>query len=418
MRVLLLSVDLFSYGGIQRYSRYLLQVLRRSPLVADVRVASLAARGDRGFAERIDVDVSGGGRGLAHKLLFALRVMRLAGSRRADVVICDHVYLAPIAYVYGVLTGTPYWLNVYAIEVWGELSFPRRRALLRAGRIVSDCEFTKRYLEGRYPSLAGRIDVVRDCVDTERFCPPTDADGHLTPAFGHPSPCSGEGLARERPAGPEQLERASAPDRRLILTLSRLAEGRSKGHEAVMRALGVLRGRGVEATYAIAGDGPDRHRLEGVARELGVGDSVVFRGAVADDELADVYRSADVFVLASAFRMGGTPQGEGVPLVTLEAQACGVPVITGRDDGSAESIVDGETGILIDPDDHVAIADALGRLLSDGALRARMGAAARALAVRQFSVEVFEQRIGDVISRFAGEGGDARLAAVAVEPRP
>jgi glycosyltransferase involved in cell wall biosynthesis len=322
--------------------------------------------------------VTGSERTIPHKALFALRALWLARSRRADIVVVDHVYLAPIAYAYGLLTGTPYWLNVYAIEVWGSLSFLRRRALLGARQIVSDCEFTKRYLEQRYPSLAGRIDVVPDCVDTATFCPPTSG---------------------------ERTEGASRSFPRVILTVSRLATGRSKGHEAVMRALAVLRERGIEVGYVIAGDGPDRPRLERAAPDLGVADAVVFRGAVADGELSAVYRSADVFVLASAFRMSetATSQGEGVPLVTLEAQACGVPVITGRDDGSAESIVDGETGFLVDPGDHIAIADALERLLADDALRAGIGAAARALAVRQFSVEAFEGRVGAVLARFTDD---------------
>ena len=86
MRVLLVSVDMFSYGGIQRYSRYLLAALRRSPLVTDVRVVSLAARGSTGFAERIEVDVTGRGRNILDKVWFTVRTLWLARARRADIV--------------------------------------------------------------------------------------------------------------------------------------------------------------------------------------------------------------------------------------------------------------------------------------------------------------------------------------------
>ncbi len=366
MNVLFVSLDLFSYGGIQRYSRYVLDALRRSPLVGDVRVASLGAGARDGFASVVVVDAVGRGPRRLRKLLFALDVIRHARAGRASLLICDHINLASMAYLYSRLTRTPYWVNVYAIEVWGELSFLRRRALLAADVVVSDCEFTRRYLETRYPRLAGRITVVPDCVDTVAFTP-SDA---------------------------QRIDDARAP---VVLTVSRFAPGRSKGHVAVLQALKQLRDRGISARYVIAGDGDDRARIEAIAGTLGMRAHVEFIGRVSDENLARLYRSADVFALVSGFEMDGAPQGEGVPLVVLEAQACGVPAITSSRDGSAESIIDGETGVLADPGDPVAIAAALERLLCDGELRRRMGAAARRLAERQFSFEVFERRIGDML---------------------
>ena len=380
MNVLFLSLDLFSYGGIQRYSRYLLQALRRSPGVASIRIASLEAPDGAGFEQRLAVDAVGRGPVLLRKPLFALDAVRLALSGHTALVICDHINLAPLAYVCGRLARRPYWLNVYAIEVWGDLSFLRRRALLGADVIVSDCDFTRRYLEERYPVLAGRITVVPDCVDVECFVPGSEGTAARTPT---------------------------------LLTVSRLAPGRSKGHERVMRALVELRSRGIEARYIIAGDGADRARLEAIAEAAGLRSSIEFRGVVSDAELPALYRECDVFALVSGFKMDGRPQGEGVPLVVLEAQSSGKPVVTSSRDGSAESIADGDTGILVDPADDRAITSALARLLSDAELRSRMGAAARRRAERQFSVEVFERRIGDVVARLSVSGPPVAVVAEA-----
>jgi glycosyltransferase involved in cell wall biosynthesis len=382
VNVLFVSIDLFSIGGIQRYSRYLLDALRRSPRLSSVCVASLGAEHSDGFEMPLRADLTGG-RSIAGKLAFVAGCWRLARARRVSLVVVDHVNVAAIAWLYRLLTGTPYWLNVYAIEVWGPLSWLRRRALLGAACIVSDCDFTRRYLETRYPELVARIVVVPDCVDVERFV-----------------------------RGAVRGDEGTLP---VLLTVSRLAEGRSKGHDVVLRALAVLRARGIDAAYVIAGDGPDRARLERLARDLGLADRVRFAGRVPEVDLPALYQASDAFVLVSAFQTDCAPQGEGVPLVVIEAQACGKPAITSALDGSAESVIDGETGFLVDPSDEAALADALQRLLCDVPLRERMGAAARVLAERQFSVRAFELKIDGVIARFDRQRDAGAVRGVAEE---
>jgi phosphatidylinositol alpha-1,6-mannosyltransferase len=86
-------------------------------------------------------------------------------------------------------------------------------------------------------------------------------------------------------------------------------------------------------------------------------------------------------------RWGGLEQ-EGFGIVFLEAAACGVPAVTGASGGSAEAVAHGETGWVVDrPEDPVDVAAALARLLDDGDLRRRQGAAARARAVDRFSYD-------------------------------
>ena len=92
-------------------------------------------------------------------------------------------------------------------------------------------------------------------------------------------------------------------------------------------------------------------------------------------------------------RWAGLEQ-EGFGIVFLEAAACGVPAVAGRSGGSAEAVLDGATGIVVDDaKDVVAVAAALDRILSDGSLRARLGSAARQRAMAEFDYDVLARRL-------------------------
>src|SRR5205823_2398319 len=131
----------------------------------------------------------------------------------------------------------------------------------------------------------------------------------------------------------------------IILTVGRLASTeRSKGHEPIFTIMRSLRARFPGLIYLIAGDGDDRSRLETVARALGLGpDAVRFLGYVADEDLPDLYRLADLFVMPSAT--------EGFGIVYLEAAGCGLRVLGGAGDGSRDAIPDNRIGEVVDPTD-------------------------------------------------------------------
>jgi phosphatidylinositol alpha-1,6-mannosyltransferase len=146
----------------------------------------------------------------------------------------------------------------------------------------------------------------------------------------------------------------------VLLTVGRLASTeRSKGHEPIFAILPALRARFPDLVYVIAGDGDDRERLEARARELGLGQEAVrFLGYVPDDELPDLYRLADLFVMPSAT--------EGFGIVYLEAAACGLRVLGGAGDGSNDAIQDARVGATVDPDDLDALLSAIETGLSNG----------------------------------------------------
>lgn len=159
-----------------------------------------------------------------------------------------------------------------------------------------------------------------------------------------------------------------------LLTVSRLEW--HKGIDTVIKALPAVRAAFPVAPprYAVAGVGPRRPQLERLAADLGLGDVVRFLGFVADDELPALYNAADLYVGASR-RVELLAEGFGIAIV--EASACGLAVVGGRSGGVPDAVRDGDTGILVDPDEPAAVAVGIERLLRDGELRRRMGAAGR-----------------------------------------
>ena len=214
----------------------------------------------------------------------------------------------------------------------------RRKALTAADRILAGSDYTA----GRARELgvdAARISVTRYGTDPDRFRP-TDA-----------------GALREH---------LGLGGRPVLLTIARLVE--RKGIDSVLRALPRVLERVPNAAYVIAGDGPDRARLESLARSCA--HAVHFAGPVADAELPRWYSLADVFVMPSR---SVPPDVEGFGIVYLEAGACERPVVAARDGGVPDAVADGVSGVLVPPGDDEALAAALADLLLDRARAAELG---------------------------------------------
>jgi phosphatidyl-myo-inositol dimannoside synthase len=157
----------------------------------------------------------------------------------------------------------------------------------------------------------------------------------------------------------------------VLLTVGRLVP--RKGVDVTIRALGILGDEFPDLRYVVVGEGPYRGELEQLAAKLGVTGRVLFTGAVAG--VTPYFGLCDVFVMPNRRMYSGEEEGYGI--VFLEAGIAGKPVIGGRSGGASEAVIDGSTGILVDPLDPSAVADAIRRLLNDSALRARVGEANR-----------------------------------------
>jgi phosphatidyl-myo-inositol dimannoside synthase len=178
-------------------------------------------------------------------------------------------------------------------------------------------------------------------------------------------------------------------DRPTILTIARIEE-RYKGHDVMVRALALVLAKVPDAQWVVIGDGSLRPSLEQLARSYGVSDSIRFLGAVSDDQRNAWLARAQLLAMPSRLPAGEFA-GEGFGIVYLEAAAYGKPVVAGNVGGAIDAVLDGETGLLVDPLDPLAVAEAITRLLQDDELARRLGGAGQARAQQYAWPKVVER---------------------------
>ncbi len=164
-------------------------------------------------------------------------------------------------------------------------------------------------------------------------------------------------------------------DHILVVTLSRLVA--SKRIDLFLQAAALIsraRCRGV--SFVIAGDGPYRGKLEREAARLGIGEQVVFTGAIPHDDIVRFLKCSDIFV--------GTNELTNMSLPPCEAILCGVPVVAFDVSGTSEVVRNGETGLLVPYGDVPDLAAKIGHIIGDTSLRQRLGAQAAVFGRRHF----------------------------------
>jgi phosphatidylinositol alpha-1,6-mannosyltransferase len=227
------------------------------------------------------------------------------------------------------------------------------RALLRsASAVVANSHWTREQAQKVLRELgldpqAERVKVVPLGTDPEHFRPGVD---------------SREVRARYRLNG-----------ERWALTVARLEP--YKGVDTALRAVARVRKEGIDLHYVVVGAGKQRGAYRQLAESLKIANAVRFVGSVPDADLPALYNTAEVYLGVSRKEQRARVEGFGVALA--EAAACGVPVIAGRSGGLAEAVQDGETGLVVDPEDSDAVVAALDRVLGDQLLARRLGQAGR-----------------------------------------
>ena len=164
----------------------------------------------------------------------------------------------------------------------------------------------------------------------------------------------------------------------------------------VISACGLLHQRGIKFRCAIVGEGPLRKDLESQISDLGLQGVVTMMGAMPHTRLVALYREASVFALAPQVTADG--DRDGIPNVLVEAMAAGVPVVSADMSGIPELIEDGRTGLLVEPEDPSALADAVERLLRDPLLRRTLAAAARRKIEAGFECWETAKAVGGLLS--------------------
>jgi phosphatidylinositol alpha-1,6-mannosyltransferase len=194
-------------------------------------------------------------------------------------------------------------------------------------------------------------------------------------------------------------ERYGLHEGRWLVSVSQLALNR--GIDVVFRALTLLHGKEADVRYAIAGTGEARGELEQLIRELGLDQRVRLLGGIPENELPALYNLAEVYVAPSRRTPLG---GDGFGIALAEASSAGRAVIAARAGGVPETVRDGETGLLVEPDRPADLAEAIRVLLRDRKLTQRLGAAGRREIERYYNWD----RVATDLARIAEEASQVR----------
>ena len=179
----------------------------------------------------------------------------------------------------------------------------------------------------------------------------------------------------------------------VLLSVGRLVP--RKGFDAVLRSVAALARNFPNLRYILIGDGPERQHLQDEAAALGILERVLMLGRADDAMKWAAYDRRDLFVMPNR-ALNGT-DWEGFGIVFVEAARAGRAVVAGKSGGVADAVVDGRTGLLVDPDDPDALTQAVHRLLGDDVERAHMAQAAARFASQRFTTEALRGALMDAL---------------------
>lgn len=290
---------------------------------------------------------------------------------------CDAIVGINVAYggLIGLLARKPCVVFAYGYEF---MKFQRacflggllRRVYGRAKAVVAISEFTRGKLIA-FGVNADRITVVLPGADPDASVTQADID-----AVRHKYVLDGS---------------------RVILSVGRLIP--RKNHVALVRALPKILERIPDTLLLIAGQGPCMWAVCQEAQRLGVRAQLVMPGKVEERDLAALYAACDVFALPAGADTRG--QVEGFGLVFSEAHVHAKPVVAGNSGGVPEAVLDGETGLLVEPDDVDGLAEAILGILEDAALAGRLGHNGRKRVEDELNWAAFALRVAGILGNRA-----------------
>lgn len=370
-RYLLLFTDISDRGGIEVFSRYFLSSIASSAENAQITALLLKNTSPPNLgkfvASRVKLICCGSRFPYWSRIKLTFIFFSIILFEKPTFIICNHINLARLCIIPYKFLRVRYAFVAYGIDVWYIDSFLKRQALINAHRIASFSHFTSsKILQQSKHLQSKKIFHLPPTVDQLQFYP-----------------------MNEKPIS--LVRKYNLEQNRLILTVARLAPSEVyKGYDVVIKALPKIIKEVPNVKYLLVGKGEDIPRTRKILTEVGVTEYVILAGFVPNRELLYYYNLADVFVMPS--------KKEGFGIVFLEALACGKPVIAGNKDGSRDALLDGELGILIDPDDIYQVADAIIRVLKreiPESLQAGNHLRNRVLEV--YGLEKFKQRVKALI---------------------
>lgn len=283
------------------------------------------------------------------------------------IVINTWSVLGEASLLLSLIFNIPYFVVAHGFDIRGSMrtrwSFLLMKQILGNSRcVLANSYYTQKEIKSFL--LDANVAVVHPCVDLNRFL------------------CNA--LTKVEPS----------VTRKKVLSVGRLTE--NKGHANVIRALPIVLRSVPDILYQIVGIGPEEESLRALTQQLGLSEYVVFEGFVQEEKLSSYYFSCDVFVLASKDNIH-TGDVEGFGIVFLEAGACAKPVIGPHSGGVPDAIVDGVTGILVDPNNSNEIADAIVRIVSNPDLAKRLGEHSRERIEAEFTPKELERKLFSIL---------------------
>ncbi|MBW4612627.1 MAG: glycosyltransferase family 4 protein [Desmonostoc vinosum HA7617-LM4] len=297
------------------------------------------------------------------RIKMAAALLKCLLQNRPQQVFCGHINLALLIQTLCQPLGIPYTVLTYGKEVWEPLKNPERRALVSAAGIWT----ISRYSRDRACAANGldpnKIQMLPCAIDGDKFTPGAKQ--------------------------PELVEKYGLANAKVLMTVARLWSGDIyKGVDVTIRALPQIAQVFPQVKYLVIGRGDDQPRLAQLAKDLGVSNRVVFAGFVPTEELMEHYRLADAYIM---------PSQEGFGIVYLEAMACGVPVLSGDDDGSADPLQDGKLGWRVPHRNPDAVATACREILQGNDQRCH-GQWLREEAIAIFGIDALQKQLLSILN--------------------
>jgi glycosyltransferase involved in cell wall biosynthesis len=303
-----------------------------------------------------------GGLAVFPKAVYFARKMSDQGITHIHAHFANHP--ATAAMVIHHLTGIPYSFTAHGSDLHRDRHLLREK-VSAAKFVVAISQYNREVIENHCgPTARGRVEIIHCGVDTELF---------------HPAP---------RP------HRTESSSQLRILSVGTLHE--VKGQKYLIEACGELQRRGVEFDCQFIGDGPDRKLLQDLIDKLQLGDRVRLLGLRTRPEIVECMQAADVLVAPSVPSRSG--RREGIPVVLMEAMACGLPVVASDLSGIPELVEHERSGLLAPPGDVDQLVAALERLQRDSQLCRMLGEGARERVVDSFNQSKNAARLAE---RFA-----------------
>lgn len=180
---------------------------------------------------------------------------------------------------------------------------------------------------------------------------------------------------------------------RKLVSVARLCK--KKGFDVAIQACNRLNNEGVDFTFEIVGDGPERDYLLSLIKEYNLDHKVKLLGAKNNDEIIPLISSAGIFLMPCVKDENGDM--DGIPVAMMEAMACGTPVVSSKISGIPDLVLEGVNGFLVEQNDSVSVAEKVKRLINSQELISQFGFLARQHVEEQFDMEKNAEKLRELI---------------------